>query len=70
MEVVRGGEGIGDVEGEVAAFAVGGEVGEMVVITDQVPVGVAGTDLFENPLFAGLGDAGRGDPDCAGIFDS
>ena len=69
LEVVRGGEGIGDVEGEVTSFAVGGEVGEMVVVADQVAVGVAGADLFENPFFAGLGDAGRGDPDRR-IFDS
>jgi hypothetical protein len=63
LEVVRGGEGIGDVEGEVAAFAGGGEVGEVIVVTDEVAVGFAGANLFENPFLAGFGDAGRGDPD-------
>ena len=69
LQVVPGGERIGDVEGEVAAAAVGGEVGEVVVVADEVAVGIAGTDLFENPFFAGFGDAGRGDPDGAGIAD-
>ena len=35
----------------------------MVVIAHEVTVGVARADLFENPFFAGLGDARRGDPD-------
>ena len=67
-EQVVGGEGIGDVEGEVAALPVGGEEREVVGVAHEVAVGLARAHLFQNPLFAGFEDAGRGDPD-AGILD-
>ena len=36
----------------------------MIVVADEVAVGLAGTDLIENPFFAGFENAGRGNPDC------
>ena len=60
---ILGGERVGDVEGEVPAFAVVGEEGEVVVVADEVAVSLARADLFQDPFFAGFGDAGRGDPD-------
>ena len=41
LEVVGGGEGISYVEREIATAAIGGEVGEVVVIAHEVAVSVA-----------------------------
>jgi hypothetical protein len=68
LDEVFGGERVGDVEREIAAAAVGFEEREVVVVADEVAVGLGGADLFQDPLFAGFEDAGRGDPD-ARIFD-
>ena len=65
VDEVLGGEADGDVEGEVAAFAVGGKVGEVIVVADQIPVGFGGANLFQDPFLAGLKDARWDDPDRA-----
>ncbi len=61
--VVIGGERIGDVEREVAAPALVGEPLQVVVVADEVAVGLARQHLLENPFLARLEDARRGDPE-------
>ena len=56
-------EPVGDVERVIADAPVAGEEAQVVVVADQVAVGLAGADLLERPFLAQLEDAGRGDED-------
>ena len=63
-EIVRR-QPVGDVERVIADAPVAGEEGQVVVVADQVAVGLAGAHLLENPLLARLEDARRRDEDVA-----
>ena len=53
---------VGDVEGEIADTPAISEKFQVIIIADEVAVGVAGPDLFENPLLAGFEDARWSEP--------
>src|SRR4051812_28478407 len=61
---VFGAEAVGDVEGEIANTPVGGEKGEMLVVANEVTVGLTRADLLEGPFFASFEDARRSDENC------
>ena len=64
-------EPVGHVEREIAHQpALAGEKAEVVVIADEVAVGLGGTHLLENPILAGLENARRRDADRASRFDA
>ena len=67
LEVIRR-EGVGHVEREVADAPRVGEVIQVVVIADQVSVGVARANLVQNPLLARLEYARRGDKNSGAEF--
>ena len=63
LEIIRR-QPVGDVEREIADAPVVREELQVIVVADQVAVGLAGADLFERPFLAHLEDARRSDEDC------
>ena len=53
---------VGDVEGEIADTPAISEKFQVIIIADEVAVGIAGADLFENPLLAGFENPRRSEP--------
>ena len=64
---IFGGEAVGDVQGEIADAAGAGEKLQVIVIADEIAIGIGGADLVENPLFAHFEDARRGDEDAGAV---
>ncbi len=63
-----GGQGVGDVEGEIANAPAIGEIFQVIVIAGQVAVGFAGSGLLERPFLAGFENARRRGEDFHGAF--
>ena len=59
LEILRG-QPVGDVERVIADAAVVGEIVQVIVVADQVAVGLAGPDLLQGPVLAHLEDSWRG----------
>ena len=55
---------VGNIQGEVADTMFLREEFEMIVVADQIAVGLAGADLLEGPFLVHFEDAGRGDKKC------
>lgn len=66
LDKPRGGEVVGNVEGEIPTPAMGAEKVQVGKVSDQIAIGFGFQHLVQDPVFPLLVDPGWGDPDGTG----